>query len=159
MTSSSTPAPDIDDAPPSSDLVPSWWPLARTGITVRSLERDHCLQLLATETTGRLFVLQQLAHPLPVHYRVSDEGLLVDAPREVADCSGDGSQLVMLCVDRLDSDAVHGWSLVVVGTLLPVDEVERADARPHSTALNLRSLTGKSFTASHVRHLELLPGS
>ncbi len=149
----STASHHTDETWSTSDLVPAWWPIARTGIMVCALSRDRCLELLDTEITGRLFLLQRPTYPLDIHYRVSRDALMIDPAPSFPDPLAGRPPLVMVCVDRLHPDEMHGWSLVVVGSL-----VTNADDGAEPALLDLRSLTGRTFAASHARPLEISLG-
>jgi hypothetical protein len=155
------PAPELarEASSTAPQTAPAWWPLARTGITVRDLNHRACLHLLAGKDTGRMFVTDLGLEAIPISYRIEDAGLVVGPPPHLVDALATPPRLVMVCVDHLEPDRQRGWSLVVVGPLLRHAR-ESADHRQvpsgaGSLAIDLYSLTGRAFTKSPLRRRQL----
>ncbi|MCD5309577.1 pyridoxamine 5'-phosphate oxidase family protein [Kineosporia babensis] len=85
-------------------------------VSVRVLDRQECLDLLATAQIGQLvFTYQAMPDVLPVNVAVADDVLLIPF--------ADGSMIeraarntvVAFHVDKIDEDTHLGWSVTVVG--------------------------------------------
>lgn len=95
----------------------------RTGIEV--LDRDACLQLLAEDEVGRLGVITAgTPRIFPVNYALDGDAVVL--------LTADGTKLrdgmrAPACfeVDDFDREARQGWSVLVVGHLEEVTELDR----------------------------------
>ncbi|WP_375423402.1 hypothetical protein [uncultured Friedmanniella sp.] len=133
-----------------ADTVPAWWPIARFGVAVQHLSRDRCRELLATHETGRLFLPGRRAHSTAIRYRIGSDVLVIVPPPAVLDALASRPPLVMVCVDHLEDDQQHGWSLAVAGSLVPPADQWRDQPAldPGALLLDLHSLTGRSVSAT-----------
>lgn len=117
------------------------------------LSRAECLQLLASESIGRVAVSQGRAGPLvvPVNYVLDGEAILFR--------SGYGAKLrsslfrvVSFQVDRVDVATRTGWSVLVRG---PAEELRRREVtgplpepwmpgdKPYVVRIAARAVTGR----------------
>jgi nitroimidazol reductase NimA-like FMN-containing flavoprotein (pyridoxamine 5'-phosphate oxidase superfamily) len=85
----------------------------RTGIEV--LDRDECLQLLATETVGRVVVVDHGSpHIVPVNYALDGDAVVFRTAIGTKFDAASRSD-VAFEVDAFDSIDRRGWSVVVHG--------------------------------------------
>jgi nitroimidazol reductase NimA-like FMN-containing flavoprotein (pyridoxamine 5'-phosphate oxidase superfamily) len=118
----------------------------------------ECLELLGTETVGRVCVIEH-DYPLafPVNYRVirnADGTRIVfrAAPRAVV---GHYEGPASLEVDQIDTDRLNAWSVIVRGMLRRIrDEEELPDTRPLVSdrldqwmSLDVSAISGRRFTS------------
>lgn len=82
------------------------------------LDRDECLDLLATTSLGRVG-LSDRALPMivPVLYRLGPDGIEFDATGRLLPAAAYGGHVVCFEADAADRDTGAGWSVVVVGRL------------------------------------------
>ena len=117
------------------------------GALVR-LDRATCLQLLATQRTGRLAYVARAGVPdvVPVNLVLDGERLLVRSGPGPKLQAAERREVVAVEVDDLDEDSRTGWSVVVAGrarrlhttevAALPQDLLPEVWARgPRSTVI------------------------
>ncbi len=108
----------------------------RTGIEL--IDRDDCLKLLRARGVGRLGIVvagQPLI--LPVNYSVLDETILFGSAPGSKLTAGPRSPACFQ-IDDFDESSCSGWSVMVMGRLEEVDELDSAHLRRTGT-VGLRS--------------------
>jgi nitroimidazol reductase NimA-like FMN-containing flavoprotein (pyridoxamine 5'-phosphate oxidase superfamily) len=133
---------------------------------IEELPLDECLRLLRETTVGRIAVIvDDFPVVLPVNYRlVETTGVtwvaLRTRPGNVID---QASMNVAFEIDGIDTIYQRGWSVLVRGTLLPIDPDaasfrERFDAEPWLTSerdawlvIEPFSITGRELHRSEQR--------
>ena len=99
---------------------------------VETLDRDACLQLLATQHVGRLAVAvpDQGPHVVPVNYTLlRDSVVLRSAPGTKLERLV--TQPVTFEVDQVDPSGQAGWSVVVEGLAYEASDWEIEVEDPH----------------------------
>jgi nitroimidazol reductase NimA-like FMN-containing flavoprotein (pyridoxamine 5'-phosphate oxidase superfamily) len=123
----------------------------RTGLEV--LDRDTCLELLASEEIGRLAIGGVGAPALmPVNYALDGETVVFRTdPGTKLERAGRWGRAAFE-IDRFDREARSGWSVVVTGQL---EEVTHYDA---ATLERVRALAVDPWARGEKQHwLRLVP--
>jgi nitroimidazol reductase NimA-like FMN-containing flavoprotein (pyridoxamine 5'-phosphate oxidase superfamily) len=98
--------------------------------TMRSLDREDCLALLATQQVGRLaFTRRALPDIVPVNFVLDREDVLIRLEEDSSVARAVRDAVVAFQVDQLDLTERTGWSVTVVG-VAEVDEAAGRDAPP-----------------------------
>jgi len=115
----------------------------RNGLEI--LDRQACLDLLATVAIGRLaYVSDHVPRVIPINVTLAEEGLLFRLSTGSALAAIESGQLVTLEVDDFDADQCCGWSVVVTGV---ATEIPQAVAARCGTGCRswLRGSVGRVF--------------
>ncbi len=100
----------------------------RNGLEV--LDRDKCLQLLASATLGRIgFTSEGLPTVLPVNFHLDGERILIRTGRGSRLDAAQWNAVVAFEVDDFDCFYHSGWSVAVTGVASEVDDFEREAVR------------------------------
>ncbi len=103
----------------------------RNGLQV--LERDECMQLLATATLGRIGVSSgALPVVLPVNFCLDADHILIRTSAGTKLDAALHDSVVAFEVDDFDSMYHSGWSVVVTGVAHVVDDPDRLRALEHA---------------------------
>lgn len=135
-----------------------------TGVTepsVRVLNRDECLALLATAPIGQLvFTYRAMPDILPVNVRVADDVLLIPFADGSLIERAARNTVVAFHADRIDEKTHLGWSVTVVGRSFELregDPMAERLPRPESwmpgrhdrtLAVALERVTGRALDPS-----------
>ena len=133
-------------------MLPQWWPIATTGITVELLTQPDCLQRLDQARTGSLTYLQPVGRSVDViPFRVDGSALVLVPTPMAARSSSSVRQLVLFKVEQVAADLRSGWTVVTVGQLVPratEREGKRRGAATETFTLDLRALTGRAVSTT-----------
>ena len=89
---------------------------------LKVLDRERCLELLATHRVGRLgVVVERRPVVLPINYVLDGDAPVMTSDDGVKSRSADGG-LACLEIDGIDVDRQTGWSVLVSGRLEDVTD-------------------------------------
>lgn len=127
-----------------------------------TLDRERCLELLASRPVGRLaFTRRALPDIIPVNYVLNDDAILVRLEAGSPTAAAVTGGVVAFEVDDVDLGARTGWSVTVVGTAVEVmDAALRRRAgdllvswagnqRDHLLAIRTERMSGRLLAAEH----------
>lgn len=120
-------------------------------VELETLSEDRCWQLLAQKNVGRLAVwIDSGPDIFPVNYRIEDETLVLRTAPGLKLAAATVGLGVAFEVDALDELHHTGWSVVVRGTAIDVEEPEEI--------LELSRLLVEPWTAGVKSHyLRIVP--
>lgn len=147
------------DGPPVDDATED--PELRAGAArLLTLDRQACLDLLATRRIGRLAFLYRRGVPLivPVNYELDDDAVLIRTGPGPKMQAAERRDMVSFEVDDIDERGHRGWSVVVTGKLGRVRGPETSrrrqpqpwapGPRAHLLRLPLSRVEGRWLTGS-----------
>lgn len=92
---------------------------------LEALSEDRCWQLLSRKQYGRLAVsIQGRPDIFPVNYRVDDETIVVKTAAGLKLAAATLGTGVAFEVDAIDEIAHSGWSVVVLGTAVEIENLD-----------------------------------
>lgn len=127
---------------------------------LHDLTKEQCLELLATKNVGRVaYCSADGPEVLPLNYAVHDETLLFRTSPHSALAQHLRLGTAAFQVDDIDDYTESGWSVLVRGTVEPVDvdDLPAADERPRPWASGQRNLHLR-LTPRAITGRRLLPG-
>lgn len=102
---------------------------------LREIDRDECLNLLRTETVGRIAFIDDSGPDLvPVNYAMDGDDIVITTTGYGALARAGTNGRVAFEVDQLDHFTASGWSVVVRGRAARQSPLAPPDRRPHPWA-------------------------
>jgi len=107
----------------------------RTGIEI--IDRDECLRLLASQSLGRLALVENgRPHLVPVNF-VLDGDAVVFRTDVGTKLDASSRSVVVFEVDGIDESTRSGWSVIVHGLAHEVTRLDRVDLQQRLARLAL----------------------
>ena len=99
---------------------------------------EHCLELLAGQTFGRLsFSARALPAIIPVRSWLDDRRIYLQLGRDEWLPHLQGSQVVQLQIDQISPESMTGWQVTATGMAAPLLGAGRGADRPRPAQLGM----------------------